>query len=86
MGFFHESTLIMPSTPLPVQGSCKPWYAARLKVLPKTDWGMEEWVLGTTIGNFKGLPSGFIPPFPTKNQREERVTFRIQGLAHGAWG
>ena len=29
---------------------------------------MEEWVVGTTIGDLKGLSKGSIPPFPTKNQ------------------
>ena len=29
---------------------------------------MGEWVIGTTIGDLKGLSLGSIPPFPTKNQ------------------
>ena len=27
-------------------------------------WGMGEWVIGTSIGDLKGLSSGCIPPFP----------------------
>ena len=32
---------------------------------------MREWVIGTTIGDLKGLPQGSIPPFSTKNQSVE---------------
>ena len=46
---------------------------------------MGEWVIGTTIGDLKGLSRGCIPPFPTKNQRVLCAEAKAQEPAEDRW-